>query len=125
MRRDLKDHVHIERAYDPPEPGRRRVLVDRLWPRGVSKERAALDEWCKDVAPSTELRKWYDHAVDRFEEFSSRYQDELRHGDAGAAVERLRSAAQTGELALVTATRDIEHSGAVVLREFLLGGAGI
>ena len=70
--------VQIRRVYDPPQPDDgRRVLVDRLWPRGLSKERARLDDWCREIAPSTELRKWYDHDPDRYVEFARRYRAEL------------------------------------------------
>ena len=96
-----------------------RVLVDRLWPRGVTKADAALDEWLKDAAPSTELRRWYSHDVQRFEEFARRYRAELRRRPAADAVERLLELAGTETVTLVTATRDVEHSGARVLQEHL------
>lgn len=113
--------VEIERAYDPPLPRRHRVLVDRLWPRGVTKQRAALDEWARDVAPSTELRRWYGHNPARFEEFARRYRAELAApGSAGArALAELRSLTRGRSISLVTATRDIDHSGAIVLRDLL------
>ena len=95
-----------------------RVLVDRLWPRGVTKADAALDEWLKDVAPSTELRRWYSHDVQRFEEFARRYRAELRRPPT-AALDRLLELARTQTITLVTATRDVEHSGARVLQEHL------
>ena len=79
--------VRVRRAYDEPEPDDgTRVLVDRLWPRGLSKARAALDEWCKNVAPSAELRTWYNHDPDRFEEFSRRYQQELQDPERAAGA---------------------------------------
>lgn len=109
----------IERAYDPPVPGRYRVLVDRLWPRGVSKERAALDRWAREVAPSTELRRWYGHDPDRFDEFARRYRAELKTAEPKAVVKELRELARRRKVALVTATKDIEHSGAVVLEAVL------
>ncbi|MCB0978041.1 MAG: DUF488 family protein [Acidimicrobiales bacterium] len=112
---------HVERAYDDPQPGRYRVLVDRLWPRGVTKERAALDEWCKEVAPSADLRKWYGHVPERFDEFARRYRAELAEAEAPAALDALRAKATEGEVALVTATRDVERSGAEVLRVVLEG----
>jgi uncharacterized protein YeaO (DUF488 family) len=92
-----------------------RVLVDRLWPRGIAKQDAALDEWAKDLAPGTDLRRWYGHDPARFEEFARRYRDELRRDPAAAALARLRGLAQHQTVVLVTATRDIEHSGARVL----------
>jgi uncharacterized protein YeaO (DUF488 family) len=96
-----------------------RVLVDRLWPRGIAKQDAALDEWAKDLAPGTDLRRWYGHDPARFEEFARRYRDELRRDPAAAALARLRGRAQQQTVVLVTATRDIEHSGARVLRAVL------
>jgi uncharacterized protein YeaO (DUF488 family) len=110
----------IRRIYDKDaaEDGYR-VLVDRLWPRGISKQNAALDEWAKDIAPGTELRRWYGHDPDRFEEFARRYRDELDRNPAAAALARLRGTAQQQTVILVTATRDIEHSGAWVLRDVL------
>jgi uncharacterized protein YeaO (DUF488 family) len=96
-----------------------RVLVDRLWPRGINKELAALDEWLKDAAPSTELRRWYGHDVERFEEFTRRYRAELQEGAASVAVDHLIDLSRTEKLTLLTATRDLEHSGAVVLQQEL------
>lgn len=97
----------------------RRVLVDRLWPRGVSKATAALDEWCKDVAPTAELRNWYAHDPRRFAEFRRRYRAELRKGKAAQAVDRLRRLARRRRVTLLTATKDLDLSGAGVLAEFL------
>jgi uncharacterized protein YeaO (DUF488 family) len=98
-----------------------RVLVDRLWPRGVRKADAALDEWAKDVAPSAELRKWYGHEPDRFEEFARRYHDELEHHPAADAVAHLHDLARQHPVTLLTATRDIDRSGARVLHDHLRG----
>lgn len=111
--------VAIERAYDEPARSRRRVLVDRLWPRGVTKERAALDDWIRELAPSTELRRWYGHDPRRFDEFSRRYLEELARPEAAAALDDLAERARSGPVSLVTATRDVEHSGAVVLLDAL------
>lgn len=97
----------------------RRVLVDRLWPRGVRKEALDVDEWAKDVAPSTELRRWYSHVPERFEEFARRYRDELAQEPAASACRALRRQARGHRLVLLTATRDLEHSGATVLRHVL------
>lgn len=110
--------VRLKRAYDPAEPGDGyRVLVDRLWPRGVSKERARLDEWARELAPSTELRTWFGHDPERFAEFRRRYRAELEaHADE---LEELRSRARDGTLTLVYAARDSEHNDAVVLGELL------
>lgn len=112
--------MRVARIYDAPGGDGFRVLVDRLWPRGISRDRLRLDEWAKDLAPSTELRRWYGHDPARFEEFARRYLDELNRPDARAALERVAEAAGDGELVLLTATRDVEHSGAVVLRRRLV-----
>lgn len=112
--------VQVRRVYEPPEPGDgSRVLVDRLWPRGISKDAAHLDEWCKPAAPSSELRKWYGHDPDRFEEFRRRYRAELGAGEGAEAVEHLRGLARRSKLTLVTATKDVGISGAKVLAEYL------
>ena len=95
------------------------MLVDRLWPRGITKADAPVDEWVQEVAPSTDLRRWYDHRVDRFDEFVRRYRVELTQQFARDAVDRLRTVARSNGLILVTATRDVEHSGAEVLRRVL------
>ena len=100
-----------------------RVLVDRLWPRGVKKEDAGLDEWAKDVAPSTQLRRWYGHDPDRFAEFSERYRRELRTAPACHAVEHLLAVAKQKPIVLLTATRDVDHSGMAVLLEHLTSKA--
>ena len=112
--------VRIARVYDPvsPDDGRR-VLVDRLWPRGITKERAALHEWCKDAAPSPELRRWFGHDPARFEEFVQRYRAELAAGVGAAAVEHLRELAASGPLTLLTATKDPAQSTAAVLAALL------
>ncbi len=110
----------VRRVYDPPDRRRVvRVLVDRLWPRGVTKADADIDEWDKDVAPTTALRRWYGHEPERFAEFARRYRDELRQVPARAEVTRLRAMARTRPVVLVTATRDVEHSGARVLCDVL------
>lgn len=112
--------VQMKRAYDAPEASDgTRVLVDRLWPRGLSKERAKIDLWLKEVAPSAELRKWYGHEPERWEEFRSRYREELRASPAKEALSRLRGLATAGAVTLITAARDSEHSDAAVLRETL------
>jgi uncharacterized protein YeaO (DUF488 family) len=110
--------VRVRRVYDPPEPaGGHRVLVDRLWPRGVAK--SAVDEWDKAVAPSTELRRWYGHQVEKFPTFRERYMAELQAPEPAAALARLRDLARSGPVTLLTATRDVEHSQAAVLAEQL------
>ena len=97
------------------------MLVDRLWPRGVSKERAAIDEWAKDVAPSDGLRRWFGHEPDKFAEFNRRYRVELAVSPAKDAIARLRATSKKRSVVLVTATRDVEHSGAAVLLATLTG----
>lgn len=118
--------VAVVRCYG--DPGRRggdyRVLVDRLWPRGLRKSALDVDEWAKTVAPSTELRRWYGHAPDRFDAFAERYRAELAEDQAAAEVARLARRALDGRLVLLTATRDLEHSGAEVLRSVLADRAG-
>ena len=116
MASSVGTRMAVRRIYDEdPGDGADRVLVDRLWPRGVTKARAAIDEWAKDVAPSTELRRWYQHDAGRFDEFARRYTQELRLPPAAEAVARLRHTASSRRVALVTATKDVEHSGAQVL----------
>jgi uncharacterized protein YeaO (DUF488 family) len=117
-----KRAVRVRRVYE--DPGRRddiRVLVDRVWPRGVTKERANLDEWCKDVAPSTALRKWYGHEPQRFEEFTRRYRAELRGQERAEALKHLEDLAKRGTLTLLTATKDPEISEAAVLAALIRG----
>ena len=112
-------NVRLKRAYEPAEPADgTRVLVERLWPRGVKKETAALDDWMRDIAPSPELRKWYGHDVARWAEFRKRYIAELAGHRPGIAA--LRKIAGGGTLTLVFAARDPEHSSAAVLRDVLL-----
>ena len=114
-------HIRLKRAYEAADAGDgTRVLVDRLWPRGVSKQEVALEEWMKDIAPSTELRQWFGHEPSRWAEFQHRYKAELR--GHGADLERLRAIAAKGALTLVYAARDEAHNDAVVLRDVLLHG---
>ncbi len=113
--------VSLKRAYDEPVAGDgTRVLVERLWPRGLSKERAHIDLWLKEVAPSTELRKWYSHDIQKFQEFRRRYETELQSETAQKALAKLREIAKQGQLTLIFAARDPEHSSAVILQDFLL-----
>jgi uncharacterized protein YeaO (DUF488 family) len=113
-------NVRVRRAYEEPEPDDgTRVLVDRLWPRGLSKAKAALDQWCKNVAPSGELRTWYNHDPDRFQEFSRRYQQELQDPERAEALEQLRGLAAEGPLTLLTATKRADISEATVLAGLL------
>jgi uncharacterized protein YeaO (DUF488 family) len=108
--------VRMGHAYDQPQPDDgERVLVDRLWPRGLSKARAALDRWCKQVAPSAELRTWYGHDPGRFAEFTQRYQAELADAERADAVTGLIEIARRRPLLLLTATKALEISHAAVL----------
>jgi len=114
--------VRLRRVYEAPDPADgRRVLVDRLWPRGLAKSKAALGEWLKAVAPSDELRRWYGHQPEKFPEFRRRYLQELRTAEQSAALDHLRQLARHGTVTLLTATRDVEHSEAAVLAELLRG----
>jgi len=112
--------IRVRRVYDAPSPGDgARVLVDRIWPRGLRKDAARLNSWDKDVAPSTELRTWYGHDPGKFGEFRHRYLGELSGREQRMALARLRVLAASGPLTLLTATRDVEHSQAAVLAQLL------
>ncbi|HET9898561.1 MAG TPA: DUF488 family protein [Streptosporangiaceae bacterium] len=117
-----KPDVRIRRIYEAPSSqDGKRILVDRLWPRGVSKDAGAFDEWLKEVAPSSELRQWYRHEPARFDEFKRRYMAELNgDGKQHEAWQRLVSEAGQGPVTLLTATRDIERSEAAVLADELM-----
>ena len=118
-----KVEIRLRRIYDDPSPSDgTRVLVDRVWPRGVRKDEAALDAWLKDIAPSTGLRRWYGHEPERFPEFRHRYDHELREPGRSAAVDRLRGLAREGTVTVLTATRDVEHSHAAIIAEVLTAG---
>ena len=113
--------VRLKRAYEPAAPSDgHRVLIDRLWPRGLSRERAGVDEWLRELAPSTALRRWFGHDPGRFAEFRRRYIEELR-GER-AQLTALRRRASGGTLTLVYAARDTEHNDAVVLADVLRRG---
>ncbi|MDG4821374.1 DUF488 family protein [Asanoa sp. WMMD1127] len=110
--------MRLRRVYDEIEPGDgTRVLVDRVWPRGVAK--GSFDEWIKDVAPSTELRKWFGHDPAKFGEFRKRYLAELKDPEQAAALNRIRELEKAGPLTILTATKDVEHSHAEVLASLL------
>ncbi len=115
--------VRVRRIYEEPgEDDGTRVLVDRIWPRGMSKERAQLDEWLKEVAPSTQLRTWYKHDPGRWEEFGRRYEQELDgDGEQAEAFARLRRLQNEGRVTVLTASRAVEISEAQVLAELLNG----
>lgn len=112
-------HLRLKRAYEPaaPEDGMR-ILVDRLWPRGVSKAKAAIDDWIKEVAPTSELRKWFGHDPARWAEFQRRYRDELR--ERSEDLDRIRELAGARVVTLVYGAHDEQHNNAVVLRDELL-----
>ena len=110
--------VRIKRAYEPPAPADGyRVLIDRLWPRGVARTNARLDEWARELAPSTELRRWFGHDPARFAEFRQRYVEELSAQEE--KLRELRGRARNTTLTLVYGARDTEHNDAVVLAELL------
>ncbi|HET8565864.1 MAG TPA: DUF488 family protein [Solirubrobacterales bacterium] len=113
--------IRLKRAYEPAEPtDGYRVLIDRLWPRGLSRERAAIDEWERELAPSTKLRQWFGHEPSRFPEFRRRYLEELRA--RRPLLAELRRRAREGTLTLVYAAKDTDHNDAVVLAEVLRRG---
>lgn len=111
--------IRVKRTYDPPARGDgKRILVERLWPRGMTKDALAADAWLKEVAPTTELRRWFDHRVERWEEFRRRYRDEL---DANASAwSPILEAGQRGTVTLLYSAHDTLHNGALVLRDYLL-----
>ena len=113
----VESRIRVARIYDEvrPDDGQR-VLVDRVWPRGIRKEDPRVGMWCKDVAPSTELRQWYHHQPERFDEFASRYEGELSES---GALQELRTLTHRGVVTLVTATRDLDISQAAVLAKLL------
>jgi len=112
--------IRLKRAYEVPSPDDgRRILVDRLWPRGVKKSNAAIDEWMRELAPSAELRKWFAHDPARWEEFRHRFRSELHQ--RSDELSKLRALARDSRVTLVYAARDEAHNDAVVLRDVLLG----
>lgn len=109
--------IHIERVYESHSHAGYRVLVDRIWPRGITKEEAALDEWCKELAPSTTLRKWFGHKAEHWAEFQKRYTHELQQNthEAHALLER----AKGKKLVLLYGAKDKDHTHAIVLKAYL------
>ncbi len=113
--------INIKRIYDSysPEDGWR-ILVDRVWPRGISKEKAHLDDWCKDLAPSNELRKWFGHIPAKFDEFSRLYYQELEvNAEAQADIGQILAKSKDGIVTMLYSARDTEHNQAVVLRKYI------
>lgn len=118
----MSRRIWIRRAYEPPSPvDGHRVLVDRLWPRGIGKTQLHIDTWARQLAPSDELRRWFDHDPNRWDEFRARYQRELdtRTGEAALEFAALIDHAATGRITLVYGARDTQHNNAVALRELL------
>lgn len=113
--------IRLSRVYDHETPTGRGFLVDRLWPRGIRREDLPVEDWLKEVAPSTELRKWFGHDPARWSEFQRRYRAELR--DHSDALDRIQHLAQSGVVTLVYSAQDEQHNDAVVLRDVLLGDA--
>ena len=110
--------LRLERAYElPAHPDEVRILVDRLWPRGLSKANAQIDFWAKDVAPSDDLRHWYQHELEKWPEFRRRYREELKNNDA--AVKELIAKLGTGNATLLFGSKELNHNNAVVLKEYL------
>ncbi len=110
--------IKLKRAYEPPESSDgRRILVERLWPRGLSKAEAHVDYWNKNIAPSTELRKWYGHQIERWSAFRTKYIKELQNNPE--ALSELRAQCQDNTVTFVYAARDEYHNSAVVLKDFL------
>ncbi|MBT9260384.1 MAG: DUF488 domain-containing protein [Clostridiales bacterium] len=116
--------VRIKRVYEPPSPeDGYRVLVDRLWPRGLKKEEAAVDLWAKELAPTTDLRQWFGHDPSRWEGFQRRYREELKAPDAQKVLAELKEKARHTTVTLLFAAKDEDHNNAVVLQELLEGEA--
>jgi uncharacterized protein YeaO (DUF488 family) len=112
--------IALKRAYDAPDAkDGQRILVDRVWPRGVSKEDLQLAGWCREIAPSTQLRKWFAHDPQRWPQFQKRYLAELRRADLREPLSELASLAKRHKVTLVYAARDEEHNQAIVLRDYL------
>lgn len=121
----MAERVFLKRAYEAPvKSDGTRVLVDRLWPRGISKEALKADHWLKEVAPSTELRKWFDHDPEKWAEMKKRYKAELGKGAQKEAFGELKALAKEGPLTLVYGAKDEEYNQAVILKELLTGKAG-
>ncbi|MGH3560479.1 MAG: DUF488 domain-containing protein [Mycobacterium sp.] len=115
-----ENRIHVARVYDEPSPADgERILVDRVWPRGFRKDDPRMGRWFKDVAPSRDLRSWYSHKPERFDEFVTRYKDELRTPEGSSAFKELRDMTRGKTVTLVTATKDLDGSQAAVLAKLL------
>lgn len=113
-----KHPINIKRVYKPySKDDGKRVLIDRLWPRGLSKAKAHVDEWLKDIAPSTELRKWFNHEPAKWDEFQKRYKRELDNNQA--VVKKLQDIAKSGKITIIYGAKDELHNDAVVLKNYL------
>lgn len=111
--------IHLKRVYDSPAPEEgKRILVDRLWPRGMTKEKARVDLWLKDIAPTTELRQWFGHDPEKWSEFKKRYTVELKNNPALGELKKLAHEAE-GNITIVYAARDEQHNEAVVIQQML------
>ena len=111
-------NIRIKRAYEQPDKGDGvRILVDRLWPRGLTREKVSVDLWLKDIAPSSELRKWFGHDPDKWKSFRARYQTELRHKED--LIKVLEQKAREGKITLIYGARDEQHNEALVLKQYL------
>jgi len=110
--------IKIKRVYDSPEPeDGKRILIDRLWPRGIKKEKLKMDEWLREIAPSDTLRKWFSHDPKKYQEFKKRYAEELE--DKSGILERIRSEAKKGKVTILFSAKDPEHNNATVLKGLL------
>ncbi|MGH9357678.1 MAG: DUF488 domain-containing protein [Candidatus Acidiferrales bacterium] len=116
----IQIQIQIKRAYDPPaSKDGRRILVDGLWPRGLSKEKLKIDEWMKGIAPSADLRKWYGHEVNKWPEFRDRYRLELSKSPRSELLRALGQRARKGRVTLVIGARDTEHANGAVIAELI------
>ncbi|MGH7455293.1 MAG: DUF488 domain-containing protein [bacterium] len=114
--------LKIKRVYDPPEKtDGTRILVDRLWPRGLAKENVRIDEWLKEIAPSNELRQWFGHKPERWEEFQKRYRKELQAAERQEQLRHLRALARKGTVTLLFAAKDDERNNVTVLANVMKG----
>lgn len=116
---DPTTHVRVRRIYDPVEDAATRVLIDRLWPRGVTRDEAAVAVWAKHVAPTDALRRWYSHDPDRFSAFADRYRAELEDDDHHEALDQIVTLTRQGSIVLLTATKDLTRSHAAVLADVI------